>query len=70
MFTGSLERLSRAEAKRIAEDLGARVASSLSKKTDFLIVGAKPGSKRRKAEDLGVAILEEQEFLDLAGFSV
>jgi len=70
VFTGSLERLSRAEAKRIAEDLGARVASSLSKKTDFLIVGAKPGSKRRKAEDLGVAILEEQEFLDLAGFSV
>ena len=69
VFTGSLERLSRAEAKRLAEDLGAKVASSISPKTDFLVVGAKPGSKRKKAEDMGVSILEEQEFLDMAGFS-
>jgi len=66
VFTGSLEKLSRAEAKRLAEDLGAKVASTLSRKTDFLVVGAKPGSKRSQAEELGVAILEEQEFLDLA----
>ena len=68
VFTGTLERLSRAEAKRLAEERGARVSSSLSKKTDFLIVGAKPGSKRKKAEELGVQVLEEAEFLVLAGF--
>ncbi|HED65355.1 MAG TPA: NAD-dependent DNA ligase LigA [Planctomycetes bacterium] len=65
VFTGTLEELSRAEAKRLAEEAGGRVTSSISAKTDFLVVGAKPGSKRKKAEDLGVRVLEEKEFLDL-----
>ena len=66
VFTGTLAKLSRAEAKRLAEDLGAHVVSSISKHTDFLVVGAEPGSKRKKAEELGVAILDEEQFLALA----
>ena len=67
VFTGALQVLSRAEAKRLAEDHGARVTSSISAKTDYLVVGEKPGSKRKKAEDLGVRVLEEAEFLRLTG---
>ena len=67
VFTGSLEGLSRAEAKRLAEDAGARVASSVSAKTDFVVCGDKPGAKRKKAEALGVTILDEAAFLRLAG---
>ena len=67
VFTGTLQELSRAEAKRLAQDLGARVASSLSKKTDHLVVGEGPGSKRKKAEELGVSVLDESDFLRLAG---
>ncbi len=66
VFTGSLEQLSRAEAKRLAEDAGARVASSISGKTDYVVCGDKPGSKRKKAEALGVTILDEAGFLRLA----
>ncbi len=67
VFTGTLEELSRREAKTLAEELGARVSSSISAKTDFLVVGANPGSKRKKAEELGVSVLEEREFLEQAG---
>lgn len=63
VFTGTLEGMTRAEAKKVVEDQGARVASSVSKKTDFLVVGGKPGSKAKKAEDLGVTVLLEEQFL-------
>jgi len=67
VFTGTLEGLSRAEAKRLAEDAGAKVTSSVSAKTDFVVTGAAAGSKRKKAEELGVSILDEKSFLGLVG---
>ncbi len=66
VFTGSLAKLSRAEAKRLAEDAGARVTSSVSAKTDYVVLGESPGSKRKKAEALGVSLLDEDQFLALA----
>ncbi|MFT7485355.1 MAG: DNA ligase (NAD+), partial [Candidatus Paceibacteria bacterium] len=63
VFTGTLEKMTRAEAKHSVEGQGAKVASSVSAKTDFLIVGGKPGSKAKKAEALGVTVLLEDEFL-------
>ncbi|MBK7875946.1 MAG: NAD-dependent DNA ligase LigA [Planctomycetes bacterium] len=67
VFTGTLEGLGRAEAKQIVEDQGGKVGSSVSAKTDFLVVGGKPGSKAKKAEELGVKVLLEPEFLAHVG---
>jgi DNA ligase (NAD+) len=67
VFTGTLEGMSRAEAKHSVESQGGKVASSVSGKTDYLIVGGKPGSKAKKAEDLGVKVLLEEAFLEQLG---
>ena len=66
VFTGTLESMTRAEAKRVVERLGGRVASSVSARTDYLVQGGKPGSKARKAEELGVEVLLEEDFQRLA----
>ena len=62
VITGTLAELSREEAKALLEERGAKVASSVSKKTDYVIIGENPGSKAAKAESLGVAILDESAF--------
>ena len=65
LFTGSLQTMSRAEAKVTAERMGAKVVSSISKSTDMLIYGDKPGSKLNKAADLGIKTLTENDWVNL-----
>ena len=67
VFTGALTRMTRDEAKARAEALGAKVASSVSKKTDYVIVGEDAGSKAAKAQELGVKMLSEDEWASLIG---
>lgn len=63
VFTGTMPTLGRAEAKTMAQDVGAKVSSSVSKKTDYVIAGAEAGSKLEKAQQLGVTVIDEAEFL-------
>ena len=63
VLTGGLEAMSRDQATRAAQDAGARIASSVSKSTDFVVAGADPGSKYDKAVSLGVEIIDEREFI-------
>lgn len=65
VFTGTMPTLGRTEAKTMAQDVGAKVSGSVSKKTDYVIAGAEAGSKLEKAQQLGVTVIDEAEFLRL-----
>ncbi|MDD3190419.1 MAG: NAD-dependent DNA ligase LigA [Candidatus Pacebacteria bacterium] len=67
VLTGSLESYGREEAKEAIRNLGGQMSSSISKNTDYLIAGENPGSKFQKAQELGVKILSEKEFLEMIG---
>jgi DNA ligase (NAD+) len=67
VLTGTLAALSREEATRAAEEAGGKITSSVSKKTDFVVAGESPGSKLAKAEQLGVEVIDEAEFLKRVG---
>jgi DNA ligase (NAD+) len=67
VLTGGLSTMTRDEAKRRLQELGVKIAGSVSKKTDYVIIGEEPGSKADKARELGVTMLDEKEFLKLLG---
>jgi len=65
VLTGTLNSMSRDEAKQTLQNLGAKVSSSVSKNTDFLIIGDQPGSKAKKAKDLNIPIISEEEWVSI-----
>ena len=65
VITGTLETLSREEAQGKLKELGAKTPNSVSKKTDYVVVGSSPGSKAAKAEELGITILNEKDLIDI-----
>ncbi len=67
MFTGELSTMTRDAAKARAEEMGAKVTDSVSKKTSLVVVGENAGSKARKAAELGVQTLTEEEWVKLSG---
>ena len=67
VFTGSLEQMTREEAKAMAERLGARVSGSVSKKTDLVVAGPGAGSKLKDAQKHGVQVLSEDDWFKLVG---
>ena len=67
VFTGTLDKLTRSEAKAKALAAGAKVAGSVSKNTDYVVIGAAPGSKAKNAAELGIPLISEDEFLSIIG---
>ena len=65
VFTGGMETMSRSEAKKLVEGIGARAVSSVSSETDYVVAGKGAGSKLKKAQDLGVTVLTEADFIGL-----
>ena len=63
VFSGSMNKLSREEAKHLAQEMGAKISNSISKSTDFLIIGENPGSKEKKARELNIITLTEEEWI-------
>ena len=63
VFTGALNSISRDEAKHIAKSVGAKILSTVSNNTDYVIIGEKPGSKAKKAKELKLNLISEDEFL-------
>ncbi|HDQ16899.1 MAG TPA: NAD-dependent DNA ligase LigA [Candidatus Vogelbacteria bacterium] len=66
VFTGVLEKMSRSQAEKLVKDRGGKVSSQVSSQTSFVVSGANPGSKEKKAEELGVKIISEEDFLNLS----
>ena len=67
VFTGGLKDFSRGDAKRLVEELGGRVTSTVSVNTDYIVAGEEPGSKYDKAKKLGLTIISEEDFKKLIG---